>query len=71
MSFFNKSIQSISIDQKFVLSKHTYLSKKIVYISNIPNSLFTKDILYQKKFLGQYGHISQILFDKYQKKKKI
>jgi hypothetical protein len=68
MSFFNKSIQSISIDQKFVLSKHTYLSKKIVYISNIPNSLFTKDILYQKKYFGQYGHIKQMILNINKKK---
>ena len=61
MSFPNKTFNSISISQSFVLSRHTYLSKKIVCISNIPNSLFTKDILYQKKFCGQYGHIKQMI----------
>ena len=68
MSFNNLSINSISIGQSFVLSKYTYLSKKIVCISNIPNSLFTKNILYQKKFFGQYGHIKQMVLNINKKK---
>ena len=61
---------SLTLEQKVDLSNHNFISKNTVFISNIPEKLYSKDILYQKKFLGQYGHISQILFDKYQKKEK-
>ena len=61
---------SLTLEQKVDLSNHNFISKNTVFISNIPEELYSKDILYQKKFLGQYGHISQILFDKYQKKEK-
>ena len=61
---------SLTLEQKVDLSNHTFISKNTVFISNIPEELYSKDILYQKKFLGQYGHINQILFDKYQKKEK-
>ncbi len=58
------------ISQKIDLSNHNYISKNTVYISNIPEEIYYKDILYQKKFLGQYGHINQIIFDKSFKKEK-
>jgi len=51
------------------LSRLIFLSKKIVYISNIPKSLFNKDILYQKKYLGYYGHIKQMNLFSNKKKK--
>ena len=54
----------LSLDQKIDLSNHKYLIKNIIYISNLTNDLYNKDILYQKKFFGQYGHIGQIFFDK-------
>ena len=52
------------------LSRLIFLSKKIVYISNIPKSLFNKDILYQKKYLGHYGHIKQMTLFSNKKKNK-
>ena len=66
MSNYNYHIISPKID----LSNHNYISKNTVYISNIPEEIYHKDILYQKKFLGQYGHINQIIFDKSFKKEK-
>ena len=66
-----KSIsQFISLEQKVELSNHIYISKNTVFILNIPDELFSKDLLYQKKYLGQYGHINQIFFDKNYKKEK-
>ena len=70
MSFHYKPFPPLSLAQSFNLSKHFYLSKKIVLVSNIPKFLFSKDILYQKKFLGQYGHIKQMIFTQNQKKEK-
>ena len=66
-----KSIsQFISLEQKVELSNHIYISKNTVFILNIPDELFSKDLLYQKKYLGQYGHINQMVFDKNHKKEK-
>ena len=59
-----KSLPPLSLEQKIELSNHIYLIKNIIYISNLTNDLYNKDILYQKKFFGQYGHIGQIIFDK-------
>ena len=61
MSLHYKQIHQLSLPQSYILSKHTYISKKIVLITNIPNYLFKKDILYQKKFLGKYGRIRQMI----------
>ena len=61
MSMNYKKILPLSLPQSFILSKHTYISKKIILVTNIPNYLFSKDILYQKKYLGQYGHIRQMI----------
>ena len=58
------------ISPKIDLSNHNYISKNTVYISNIPEEIYHKDILYQKKFLGQYGHINQIINKKKKKKEK-
>ena len=64
-----KSIsQFISLEQKVELSNHIYISKNTVFILNIPDELFSKDLLYQKKYLGQYGHINQMIFDKKKEK---
>ena len=61
MSIHYKKFLQLSLPQSFILSKHTYISKKIVLVTNIPNYLFSKEILYQKKYLGQYGHIRQMI----------
>ena len=58
----------LSNEKKIELSTHIYITKNSIYLSNLPNELFMKDILYQKKFLGQYGHINQIIIDKKNKK---
>ena len=64
-----KSIsQFISLEQKVELSNHIYISKNTVFILNIPDELFSKDLLYQKKYLGQYGHINQMILDKKKEK---
>ena len=63
-----KSLPPLSSEQKIELSNHIYLVKNIIYISNLTDDLYNKDILYQKKFFGQYGHIGQIIFDKTKKK---
>ena len=57
----HKSLPPSLSEQSYNLSKLNYLSKNIISISNIPENLFSKDILYQKKFLGQYGHINQMI----------
>jgi hypothetical protein len=57
----HKSLPPLLSEQSYNLSKLNYLSKNIISISNIPDNLFSKDILYQKKFLGQYGHINQMI----------
>ncbi len=61
MSSSNKIIPPLLSEQSYNLSKLNYLSKNIILVSHIPESLFSKDILYQKKFLGQYGHINQMI----------
>ena len=55
---------SLISEQSFYLSKKIYLSKNTIIISNIPENLFSKDTLYQKKFLGQYGHINKMVLSK-------
>ena len=63
-----KQYSQLSLEKKIELSSHIYIVKNTIYLSNVPNELFSKDILYLKKYLGQYGHINQILFDKKNKK---
>jgi hypothetical protein len=45
-----------------------FICKNSVFISNLPENILNKDILYQKKFIGQYGHIKSIIFLNHQKK---
>ena len=63
-----KQYSQLSLEKKIELSSHIYIVKNTIYLSNVPNELFSKDILSLKKYLGQYGHINQILFDKKNKK---
>ena len=60
MSVFKKQSNLMSQDEKIILLNKYFILKNTVFISNIPKEFFTKEILYQKKFLGQYGHINQI-----------
>ena len=62
MSILKKQSNQITPEEKMRLSNKFYLLKNVVFISNIPKEFFTKEILFQKKFLGQYGHINQICF---------
>ena len=61
MSFYHKNINHISTDEKKNLSNKYFLLKNTVFISNIPKEIFSKETLYEKKFLGQYGHINRLL----------
>ena len=61
MSFYHKNINHISIDEKKNLSNKYFLLKNTVFISNIPKEIFSKETLYEKKFLAQYGHINRLL----------
>ena len=45
-----------------------FICKNSVFISNLPENILIKDILYQKKFIGQYGHIKSMIFLNLQKK---
>ena len=60
MSVFKKQSNLMSQDEKIILLNKYFILKNTVFISNIPKEIFTKEILYQKKFLGQYGHINQM-----------
>ena len=60
MSFPKKKIIPISIEKQIQLSEKEFLSKNTILLQNIPLDIFSKEILYQKKFLGQYGHINKI-----------
>ena len=60
MSVYKKQNYLISQEEKNLLLNKFYILKNTVFISNIPKEIFKKEILYQKKFLGQYGHINQI-----------
>ena len=63
----NKIIKiSLSLNKK--LSKKRFISKNTILISNIPLEIFSKEILNQKKYLGQYGHINHICLFKNEKK---
>ena len=60
MSLTKKKIIPISIEKQIQLSEKEFLSKNTILLQNIPLDIFSKEILYQKKFLGQYGHINKI-----------
>ena len=60
MSIYKKQNSLMLQDKKTELFNKLFILKNTVFISNIPKEIFYKDILYQKKFLGQYGHINQI-----------
>ena len=60
MSIYKKQNSLMLQVKKIDLFNKLFILKNTVFISNIPKEIFYKDILYQKKFLGQYGHINQI-----------
>ena len=62
MSLYRRNLNNqINPEEKQKLLNKNYILKNTVFISNIPKDIFSKEILYQKKFLGQYGHINQLL----------
>ena len=62
MSFYRRNLNNqIGPEEKQKLLTKNFILKNTVFISNIPKDIFLKEILYQKKFLGQYGHINQLL----------
>jgi len=71
MSTNNKLKLPLSSDNSYNLSKKIFLQKNIIFISHIPKSLFSKDILYKKNFLGQYGHINQMILLNHKKDKNV
>ena len=48
-------------------SSYSYLCKNTIFITKISSNLLNKDLLYQKRYLGQYGHINSINFVRNQK----
>ena len=64
--------QSNSLSNDEYLNKYNtyFLCKNSIYLSNLPKNLLNKDILYQKKYLGQYGHINSMIFVKNKNKEK-
>ena len=71
MSTNSKLKLPLSSEHSYNLSKQNFLAKNIIFISHIPESLFSKDILYQKKFLGQYGHINQMILLNHKNEKNV
>ncbi len=65
-----QKLKNTSPQEKDELLNRYFISKNIILISNLPEELYSKEHLYQKKYLGQYGHIIQILFDKNNKNNK-
>ncbi len=65
-----QKLKNTSPQEKDELLNRYFISKNIILISNLPEELYSKEQLYQKKYLGQYGHIIQILFDKNNKNNK-
>ena len=65
-----QKLKNTSPQEKDELLNRYFISKNIILISNLPEELYSKELLYQKKYLGQYGHIIQILFDKNNKNNK-
>ena len=60
MSICKKTTTLISNEEKNQLSNKFFIVKNIIFLSRIPREIFSKEILIQKKFLGQYGHINQL-----------
>ena len=60
MSICKKTTNLISNEEKNQLSNKYFIVKNIIFLSRIPRGIFSKEILIQKKFLGQYGHINQL-----------
>ena len=60
MSICKKTTNLISNEEKNQLSNKFFIVKNIIFLSKIPREIFSKEILIQKKFLGQYGHINQL-----------
>ena len=60
MSICKKTTNLISNEEKNQLSNKFFIVKNIIFLSKIPRGIFSKEILIQKKFLGQYGHINQL-----------
>ena len=60
MSICKKTTNLISNEEKNQLSNKFFIVKNIIFLSRIPREIFSKEILIQKKFLGQYGHINQL-----------
>ena len=60
MSICKKTTNLISNEEKSQLSNKFFIVKNIIFLSRIPRGIFSKEILIQKKFLGQYGHINQL-----------
>ena len=60
MSICKKTTTLISNEEKNQLSNKFFIVKNIIFLSKIPREIFSKEILIQKKFLGQYGHINQL-----------
>ena len=48
-------------------SSYSYLCKNTIFITKISSNLLNKDLLFQKRYLGQYGHINSINFVRNQK----
>jgi hypothetical protein len=64
MSYNQMQRKTNSPDNSVELSKFNFVLKNTILIMNLPIELYSKDILYQKKYLGQFGHINHIFFDK-------
>jgi hypothetical protein len=62
------NVQTSHIPLKKTKIFNRFICKNSVFISNLPENILNKDILYQKKFIGQYGHIKSIIFLNNQKK---
>ena len=48
-------------------SSYSYLCKNTIFITKISSNLLNKDLLFQKRYIGQYGHINSINFVRNQK----
>jgi hypothetical protein len=68
-SNFNQS-NSLSKDEYLNKFNTFFLCKNWIYLSNLPQNLLNKDILYKKSYLGQYGHINSMIFVKNKHKEK-
>ena len=68
-SNYNQS-NSLSKDEYLNKFNTNFLCKNSIYLTNLPKNLLNKDILYQKKYLGQYGHINSMIFVKNKNKEK-